>query len=708
MHCIGSVVLGVLAPLAIQQDTSRIDTIIRMPEIVVSATRTGQANRLDQPVALSLIEPDIAEVSRGNVAADLLRDLPGVHVQQTSAGQGAVVLRGLIGNQVLLLVDGVPLNNGTYRDGPGQYLATIDPESIERIEVIRGPASVLYGSDAQGGVVNIVSKSHRFAGTRSVRVSGRASTANSGYRGRVSAGVQGSRLSIGVGGSLGTADNLKAGGGIGAQVPTGFDVAGIDAEVTYLLNDHHEVKGVVQHFEMDDVPRFDRYVTFRAPEPGKDYEHRFDPQTRQLAYTRYTYTPRIGAVARVEATASLAVQREGRNRIRLSNGEPDTRQTLWRDDAYTPGLSVSGLSILSLAGSPLALTWGGDYYHDQMNTEGYVVDLETGDSTAIVRETHSGSVSSGRFPDGAKADRAGLFISGELGVTQWLRLSAGLRWSHFENRANVGLDLGGEVENVSSDLSGQLGIVAAPTEELRLMFRLAEGFRAPNLYDLTNVGPVPAGIVLPNPSARPERSLSTELGVRYSAQAAALDISIYHTRIKDFIDRLPGVFNGDTLLDGERVYLGTNVGIARMYGFEAEGIVRVGRVEARATALYTHGEQEDATSVKAPMAKIPPLSGSAGLRWTSSQNRFWAEYVFSWASRQDRLGIRDLDDPRIPDGGTPGFAAHGLGAGVSLLPRISVSAGLENLTDELYRNHASGVDNAGRHVWVGVTAVGVL
>jgi outer membrane receptor protein involved in Fe transport len=679
-----------------------------MPQVVVSATRSGESRRLDQPLSLSLLELSVADVGRGTVAADLLRDLPGVHVQQTSAGQGAVVLRGLIGNQVLLLVNGVPLNNGTYRDGPGQYLATIDPESIERIEVIRGPASVLYGSDAQGGVVNVLTKSHSFLGSRSVRFSGKASTANSGYRGRISAGYEGSRLRLGLGGSLGTADDLRAGGDVGLQDPTGFDVAGLDGEVVYRPGDKHRAEAALQHFEMGDVPRYDRYVTFRAPEPGKDYEHKFDPQTRQLGYARYVYAPGNGGLTRLEATASFAVQKERRSRIKLVDGEPASDQTLWKDNVFTPGLSLSGLSSMTIGHLPIELIWGGDYYRDRMDTEGYVVDRVTGDSTELVRETETGSIPSGRFPDGATAERAGLFLSAETWATRWLRLSLGARWSHFANRAEVGLELGGSVENLSSDLSGQLGVVVAPTEEWRFAFRLAEGFRAPNLYDLTNVGPVPAGIVLPNPDVGPETSLSTELSTRYVGQDGALDLTAYYTTIDGFIDRLPGTFNGDTLFDGERIYQGTNVGTARMYGFEAEGVMRLSEFEARATALYTHGQQEDASGVEEPMAKIPPLQGTAGLRWTSKSSRFWVGYVFRWATLQDRLAARDLDDPRIPAGGTPGFAVHGLGAGAVIAPRVNVTFGFENFTDELYRNHASGVDNAGRHVWVGLSAVGVL
>jgi outer membrane receptor for ferrienterochelin and colicin len=134
--------------------------VIRLRAVVITATRAKEAARFEQPLAITLVETRSDRRSSGRIAADLLRDAPGIHVQQTSAGQGAVVLRGLTGNQVLLLVDGVPLNNGTFRDGPGQYLATIDPETVERAEVVRGPASVLYGSDAQGGVVHLVTRPH--------------------------------------------------------------------------------------------------------------------------------------------------------------------------------------------------------------------------------------------------------------------------------------------------------------------------------------------------------------------------------------------------------------------------------------------------------------------------------------------------------------------------------------------------------------------
>jgi outer membrane receptor protein involved in Fe transport len=145
------------------------------------------------------------------------------------------------------------------------------------------------------------------------------------------------------------------------------------------------------------------------------------------------------------------------------------------------------------------------------------------------------------------------------------------------------------------------------------------------------------------------------------------------------------------------------VGRARIYGLEAEALALFGPFRARGTLLYTHGEQEMTTGVEEPMSKIPPLGGSVSLRWTAPRSNVWVEYLLRWATTQDRLGQRDLQDPRIPAGGSDGFAVHGVRAGAVVLHNLNVSAGFDNIADALYRNHASGVDDAGRYVWVGAS-----
>lgn len=694
-----------------QSDSVKPDTIIRLTGMTITATRSAKADLMEQVEALSLVMPSRNTRAAGAVAVDLVREATGVHVQQTSAGQGAVILRGLVGNQVLLLVDGIPLNNGTYRDGPGQYMATIDPETIERIEVIRGPASVMYGSDAQGGVVNLITRPHPEIAAEGIRFSGAASSADMGGRARLSAALASGSWRLSLGGTAQSVGDLRAGGGLGPQDPTGFDAFGGDAALTYERSPTHSFTLAAQQFEMRDVPRYDRYVTFRAPEPGRDYEHTFDPQTRQLAYARYVHTSDQEALSRLEVTASLSTQREARNRVRLNKGQrADTREH-WDDRVYTPGASIVGFSMPTLFGRPFSLTWGGEFYHDQVSSSGYEEDLTTGARTDLVRQTAAGPAPTGNFPDGANADRMGVFLAAETEIDSRLIVTAGGRFSRFRNEADVGSAFGGLVENVSSDLTGQLGLVAVPAAEWRIAVRLAEGFRAPNLYDLTRVGPVPGGVSLPNPDARPERSASVDLSLRHFDANGAVYVTFYYTRIRDFIDRAPGTFAGDTLypsITGERVFQGLNVGTARVRGVEAEAMRKLGSIDVRANVQYTHGEQDVAGGVTEPMSKIPPLSGTASLRWTGSPRGPWVEYLFRWATAQTRLGARDLRDSRIPEGGTPGYGVHGVRAGTTLASDLSVTAGLENLTDELYRTHASGVDGAGRHVWVGLSWVGGL
>ena len=705
-----AVVSAAVAVAQEQSDTVTPDTVVRLAGMTITATRLTHAERLKQVEALSLVLPNLGDRAAGRVTVDLMREATGVHVQQTSAGQGAIVLRGLAGNQVLLLVNGIPVNNATYRDGPGQYLATIDPETIERIEVIRGPASVLYGSDAQGGVVNLITRPHPDDGGNSIRLTGGASTSNQGGRGRISAGFSGQRWRLSLGGTAQSAGDLRAGGGLGPQTPTGFDAFGGDAQLTFRPSDRHTVTLAAQHFEMRDVPRYDRYVTFRATEgqrPGRDTEHTFDPQTRQLAYARYAFTPSSQLLSRLEVTTSLAVQHEVRNRVRrLDTGRPDTMRTHWDDKVYTPGVSIIGAGRTALAGRTVALTWGGELYHDLLASSGYRENLATGDTTALTRLTATGPAATGNFPDDANADRLGLFLSMETELTNRLALSLGGRWSRYRNETDVGTDLGGLVENSSADLTGQVGLVITPAARWRVALRLAEGFRAPNLYDLTRVGPVPGGVSLPNVEAGPERSVSYDLSLRRFDGASSFDVTVHYTRIRDFIDRAPGTFLGDTLFDGERVFQGLNVGTARLWGVEAEGFRRFGPLTLRTNLQYTHGEQEVAGDTTAAMAKIPPLGGTVGARWMPTTSSIWLQYLLRWAASQTRLGSRDMRDPRIPEDGTPSYMVHGIRAGTTLSGNLTVTAGLENLTDKLYRTHASGVDSPGRHLWVGVSWMG--
>ncbi|MDQ3517700.1 MAG: TonB-dependent receptor plug domain-containing protein, partial [Gemmatimonadota bacterium] len=236
MSCLRLTALGALTSLAVpsrvagaQQDTAyrQLDTV------TVTATRTVTSSPLLEAAAVSITGADKLTSSPVRILPDVLRESPGVQVQQTNAGHGAVILRGMTGNQVLVLVDGIRLNTATVRDGPNQTLSLIDPEQIQRIEIIRGPGSALYGSDAMGGVINVVTK--RPTGQPSASASLMYASSDDGVRAHAEGSVGRQRVRAKAGATVTRASDLDAGGQIGVQRGTHYRSFAADAMLSVAL-----------------------------------------------------------------------------------------------------------------------------------------------------------------------------------------------------------------------------------------------------------------------------------------------------------------------------------------------------------------------------------------------------------------------------------------------------------------------------------------
>jgi outer membrane receptor protein involved in Fe transport len=231
---------------------------------------------------------------------------------------------------------------------------------------------------------------------------------------------------------------------------------------------------------------------------------------------------------------------------------------------------------------------------------------------------------------------------------------------------------------------------------------LGQGFRAPNIYDLSTVSNVPGGIVLPSPDLDPERSTTLEISARKSGHRASAGAAVYATRITGFIDRTPGSYLGDTLFNGLRVFRAANIGSAWIRGVELNGDARLTRrMSLRGQAFHTYGAQTSVDGGHEPVGRIPPLSGALSLRRVvgSAASGAWIEAGLRAAGPQDRLSARDERDSRIQAGGTPGYAVWMLRASTDLWG-ARLSGGLENVFDRGYREHGSGIDSPGRQLWL--------
>jgi outer membrane receptor protein involved in Fe transport len=702
---------ALLLPLGIDaQSDSTSERARQLDTVTTVVDRSIATSPLLQGGALAIEGAERLRSTPVRILPDVLRESPGVQVQQTNSGHGTVILRGLTGNQVLLMIDGIRLNTATVRDGPNQYLALVDPERIARVEVIRGPGSALYGSDAMGGVVNIVTKE---PGRRSgLEASMMYGSADHGMRAHLGGILGGENLRARAGLTATAADDLRAGGGIGEQPRTGYSSYAGDLMVAAELPGCHRLTLSGQGSILRDVSRFDRLVDFRldpsvaSAVQGQDTEFLFDPQTHLLGIARLSGAACDGWLPGRGFAAGAALQREGR--LQRSAEQDDAgimvagpQREYQRDDTRTLFVTAHAEPRVPF-GTHLRV--GLDVYDDLVSSFGYIETVASGSRTPTVREAGSDRIAAGRFPDGARMTTAGAYAHGARLLGDHARVLAGVRYDRSHVTLRSGDDFGGDVDAVSSAVSGQVGAAAYLDGGFVLAAHFGQGFRAPNIYDLSTVSAVPGGIVLPSPDLDPERSNTLELSVRKSGPRVTGGAIVYATRITGFIDRTPGSYQGDTLFDGLRVFRAANIGEAWIRGVELHADAALTRrLSIRAQAFHTYGSQTGAGGKgREPVGRIPPVTGVAALRRTLGRpgSGAWVELAARGASPQDRLSDRDLRDSRIQEGGTPGYAIASVRGALFLWGATRMSAGLENLFDRGYREHGSGIDAPGRHIWV--------
>ncbi|HSK10266.1 MAG TPA: TonB-dependent receptor plug domain-containing protein, partial [Vicinamibacterales bacterium] len=372
-------------------------SVLRHEEhLVVTASRQEQP-AAELPRALSVVDLASMDERMPRSAPEALADVPGLLLQKTNHGSGSPYVRGLLGNQVLVLVDGVRLNNSTFRYGPNQYLATIDPASIERIEVLRGSGAVLHGSDAIGGVINLVSRRARLSDgplRLSGGITGKVMTGGMEQSGRMEAEASSSRAALRGGLSLRNFGDVAAGGSLGVEAPSGYGEVSGDVSGVVRLGRTSLLSASYQHLHQSDVPRFDQVA-----QRGFS-RYAFDPQVRQLLTGTWEWFPTAGPLARLDAAGSWHHTREGRERQARGASvlvtEQDTVET-WGATLNAELRRVRGWTMVA----------GLDAYRDLIGS--WRRDIAPADAgahpTTIIEKR-------GLYPDGARATSLAAFVTG--------------------------------------------------------------------------------------------------------------------------------------------------------------------------------------------------------------------------------------------------------------------------------------------------------
>lgn len=657
--------------------------------------------------------------------ADALQGAGGVHSQKTNAGAGSPILRGMVGVDNLILVDGIRYNNSTFRTGPSQYLALLDPWSLERVEVIRGPGSVWYGSDALGGVLNLVTLEPRQLDGRLFGGSGRLlfQSATLGGGGSAQAEINAGLLSGYLGGTYLYHGELRAGGGVtqqlsdyarlGGRLKLNQDMGGGWSLTQAAMWNAIDGAGRVDSLGVGRVRNYDNqdllaYVRLTRKGTGWGKLLRLNAsyhQARELVLDWRCNTTESGVVLDRSACADAAS-----DLLKLKEQLDDTVHTIGFFAAWEAQSWDGRFKLVA----------GADIYFDYVQSGAKEASADT---TWAWKEKSRGS-----FSDGSTYATMGIFASASADVLKfdtWAwNLGAGVRFSGFQAQAQ-------DVPGIGDvDYQQYAPVFSATTkvlwsDMLNVYLDFSQGFRSPNLQESTVLGLSSKSYDVPNDDLLPAKSNALEFGAKLRHPVVQVTAALFGNWMKDMFVRteLPkekwaAMGITEEMVGTLPVYQRVNTASAFYRG--VEGSVTVGPFEGVslfASAAWMDGDVEDASGKSVQGTRIPPLMGAGGVRFEQADWGLTAEAYVRWATRQENLGpedykdLRICEDPRNPGvllsedacNGTPGWVTFHVRAGYSVWQSLQLNLALDNLSDEYYKYHGSGIYGPGFNVTASVS-----
>jgi len=654
------------------QDSLVFSDTIWLDDLVIVGRRS-ETSLDDRPEAISLMTQAMLESYSPMNMPDAMHAMPGVFMQQTNNGGGSPFIRGLTGYHTLILVDGIRLNNAVFRSGPNQYLNTVDPLMLDHIEVLRGPGSVQYGTDAIGGTIYLRSGDLSFSpdGLRvNGLVYGKWLSHHMEKTGRAQVQVSTRNIAVKAGYSRKDFGNIVAGGDLGELNYTSYGEDAADVKASFKLAPAQTLSLAWQHDKQNNVQLYHKLIS------GEYSTYAFYPQQRDLLYLRHEIHREHSILSGIRTTLSMNQSEEIRKKQRSGSEEFYKEHDLVRSYGFSVELETDN-------GGRWSGVSGGEIYYDRVQSSTLRTNL-------VSRQD---SLMRGLYPNQSYMGSFSAFSLHTLEMGK-LTLNGGVRYNHFV----LGLtdDIFGDLFLTPNALVGGLGLSYSILSNTKLSFQIHNAFRAPNINDVSSFGIADFRYEVPNFDLAPEKSLNKEIGIRTEKKVFSAALYLYHNALKDLMVNVRGTYLGQDSIDGVQVYTRKNAGKAYVQGIEGEIRIRPHqRLSVRAFLIYTYGQNVTSNE---PLRRIPPLNGLVAAHLHVIRN---LDFIAEWqyASRQARLSSGDIDDTRIPEGGTPGWNVFNLRFSYKMAG-FRINTGMLNLLNEAYRTHGSGVDNMGRSIYV--------
>lgn len=715
-----------------EQNLSLVKSAVQLDQVIVSATKWRQGRR-HIPSKVSQIGQSEIELGNPQTAADLLGQSGEVFIQKSQQGGGSPMIRGFSTNRLLYAVDGVRMNTAIFRSGNLHNVISLDPLAMESTEILFGPGSVIYGSDAIGGVMSFTTLMPKFSEGSALDIDGngmfRYASANEEKTGHFDLNLGWKKWAAVTSVSFNDFGDLKMGSHGPDEYLRSNYVERIDDEDVVISNDNPLIQrftGYEQYNLMQKLafqpnedwtfdlsahysttgnfPRYDRLIRTRGGQP-RSAEWNYGPQIWSMVNFTVNYQNANGIFDK----SRLTIARQSFEESRIDRNFQSVMRSHTEEavDAYS-----ANLDFFKQLKSNWRLYYGLESVLNTVESNGLSENIETAEV----------SIGPSRYPQADWLSHA-LYASTQYLVNSKFDVSAGLRYNLYSIDADFSgnLDFYPFEESMAKledgALSGSLGFLYRPTAKSTLSLNLSSGFRAPNVDDIGKVfDSEPGSVVVPNPDLKAEQAYNIEIGwAQLVGNDFKFDMTLYYTYLADALVRRDFTLNGRDSIEynGElsQVQAIQNAAFATVMG------VQVGTEWKFAPGWswinhfnYQKGEEELDDGSTSPSRHAAPMFGKTLLKYVDERIKLELDFTASAERSFDDMPISEIGKDYLyaidSDGNpySPSWYTINLHGYYQLSDQLEFGAGIENITDQRYRTYSSGIAAPGRNFVMSIKA----
>ena len=714
-------------------------------EIILSVARNKE-NKEKISKQVSLITSRDLELNMPQTSADLLLYASGIRVQKSQGGGGSPVIRGFEANRVLLVVDGVRMNNAIYRSGHLQNSITINPNSLERTEIIYGPSSVGYGSDALGGVVHYYTKTPKINNEKKWTIKGMssfnprlhntiqsldfehskkkwASYTNISFS-KFGDIVMGSRRNHGF--KDWGLDNHYLDPDIyndvkiknskpTVQLNTGYHQYDLMQKFNIMLSESSNMILNFQHSKSSDINRFDKLNEIK----NGDYKYsgwRYGPQKRTMISSTLNFSKKKKISDKVKLL--IAYQKIGESRHFRKFQELSM-------DNQIESLNIFSINsdFIKNNSNKSSLAYGFEYIYNNINSRAHSENYSIGTSNELIEVGNTYNIPT-RYPsDEGHYATAAIYYEYRKDLSKNSNINAGMRYTNTQLRAKwndqaiISANIY-DIHSQNSSLTSSFGYVLRSNKNWQINANFSSGFRSPNIDDIGKIREHKGVLSVPNAELKPEYAYNTEVGFSkfFNKKQNALSLNAYYTHISKHISRDYFKILNDTSTDDDSTIIfnseevitmaNINKGSAYIYGGTIDLKVNVyNNLFFKGNLTYTEGG-----SIKNnhPLPSISPLFGDFSLKLLFKKSETQLAYRFSRSKNPSKYSIGGEDGleetPEIHSGidsyfyGMPPWNILKFSSSYKFSNKFKTTIILDNIFDLHYREFASGISAPGRNL----------